>query len=282
VALRLEKSVYRNHNDGADCPVANNSAGRGQLAKGKVGTPITWCFEVTNTGGSYLDQVQVSDPTLGIARADLQQLDGEEPLAPGASMYFYHDATITGSFTNTASGRAKPTDPQGNVLPGLSEPTSSDPAKLEIGADVPRLCHHLCPDRIRFGKGGAALDGLWFVTAFPTGTLVDPLNEALSVTLSNANGTVYTASIPAGSMTEWGGYYRYTNPAARLNAGGFAKVKLYYTPDRQNLRLYAQAFGDLSAATLADMTLTVTLGDDTVVTTGIWNPTSSGWVFNHQ
>lgn len=132
------------------------------------------------------------------------------------------------------------------------------------------------------GPGPKALDGLWFVTAFPTGTLVDPENEALTVTLSNADGTIYTTTLPAGSLIEQRGYFRYTNPAARQTTGGFGKVKLYFTPDGQNLRLYAQAYGDLSAATLADMTLTVTLGDDTVVSTATWNPTSNGWIFNHQ
>ncbi len=53
-------------------------------------------------------------------------------------------------------------------------------------------------------------------------------------------------------------------------------------PNKNGIRLTIQAFGDLDDATLANMTLELTIGDDTIVGNSDWLQMSWGWKNLHH
>ncbi len=122
-AIQIEKTVYAGHDDGATC---NGS----ELVNGPSGTAVTYCFEITNTGNTYLDTVTVNDDDLSITRADMTLLSGSEPLAPDATLVFYYETTITSSLVNTADTSGNPTLDDGTDIAGLTDPTDNDTAEV--------------------------------------------------------------------------------------------------------------------------------------------------------
>ena len=49
------------------------------------GTAVTYCFTVTNTGNTYLADVEVNDPDLDIGLSELLQLSGDPDLLAPAT-----------------------------------------------------------------------------------------------------------------------------------------------------------------------------------------------------
>ncbi len=124
-AVDIEKTVYAGHNAGASCTGT-------ELVSGLSGSAVTYCFEVTNTGDTYLTNVVVNDSTLGIT------LTVPGPIAPGASATVSHETTITGDLTNTASATGTPSNPSGAPIPGLP-PVSSNPDDAEVDEINPAI-----------------------------------------------------------------------------------------------------------------------------------------------
>jgi uncharacterized repeat protein (TIGR01451 family) len=56
-AIELQKTVYVGHDGGASCPGT-------ELVTGALGTPVTYCFGVTNGGETHLAAVSVQDSAL--------------------------------------------------------------------------------------------------------------------------------------------------------------------------------------------------------------------------
>ncbi len=125
VGIDIQKTVYLNHDGGASCP-------GGELATGLSGTQVTYCFIVTNMGDSYLNAIDIVDANIGIGQANLTLINGTMPLAPAATISYYYEGTITADLINTASVSANPTDNMGNDLPGLTDPTDSDTAEVDL------------------------------------------------------------------------------------------------------------------------------------------------------
>ena len=126
-AINIEKTVYAGNDGGAQCATAT------ELVTGVNGDAVTYCFEITNTGDTFLDAVTLTDNDLtpAVTRANATLLSGTEPLAPNASLVFFVDSTITGDLTNTASTSGNPTDAGGNDIPGVEDPTDSDDAAVD-------------------------------------------------------------------------------------------------------------------------------------------------------
>ncbi|MEZ4712135.1 MAG: SdrD B-like domain-containing protein [Caldilineaceae bacterium] len=122
-AITLAKTVYVGHNGGAGCP-------GGELATGGANTPVTYCFSVTNTGDTYLSTIQLTDSTLSINQSNMTIKSGAAPLAPGASIVYYYEATISSTLINTATVSANPTNQAGDDLPGLNNPSATDTARV--------------------------------------------------------------------------------------------------------------------------------------------------------
>jgi len=133
-SINLEKTVYRGHNGGVNCPGIEAVSDQGNA-------PVTYCFEITNTGETYLSSLVFTDTILGINLSNLTLISGTTPLAPGARLLYYYQSTIPssgGERINTAAVEANPTDDQGRDIPGLPNPTDEDTARvspLPTGAD---------------------------------------------------------------------------------------------------------------------------------------------------
>jgi len=172
-AIELQKTVYAGHNGGAGCP-------GGEIESGG-NSPITYCFEVMNSGNTYLSEIQVNDPDIGITRADMKLLSGTEPLAPGASMTFYYETVIESELVNTANVLGNPTDAAGVDLPGLADPTDSDIAQVKVAAG---LGDYVWLDRNANGVQDSGEPGLEDVVVY----LLDAESNVLETTTTDANG----------------------------------------------------------------------------------------------
>jgi uncharacterized repeat protein (TIGR01451 family) len=124
-SIRIEKTVILGESGGTACP-------GGETVTGPIGAAITYCFEVINTGNTYLDNISITDPNLGITQDDMTLLSGTTPLAPGESLIYYYETTITEALRNTATVTADPTDDQGVIIPDLPSPSDADTADVTL------------------------------------------------------------------------------------------------------------------------------------------------------
>ncbi len=128
--MALDKTVYTGHDGGTSCPGS-------ELVSVPSGADLTFCFTVTNTGEAVLDDLTITDTDLGLSAAttsDLTVVSGSLPLASGASIVLAHDATATGTVTNTATASADVLLSGGGVNTVLSPETATDTARVEVVA----------------------------------------------------------------------------------------------------------------------------------------------------
>jgi uncharacterized repeat protein (TIGR01451 family) len=183
--VEVQKTVYLGHTAGAGCPGSETVSGARNAA-------ITYCFAVRNTGDTYLTAIQVNDPALGITVADLTVKSGTVPLAPGASLVYYYEATIQGDLTNTATTTAQPSEPNGTPIPGVPPVTDDDTATV---------------DEIRLGAIG---DLVWLDQNL--NGLQDPGEPGVpGVTVKLFDGS---GNLLATTMTDVDGFYSFNNLAA--------------------------------------------------------------------
>jgi uncharacterized repeat protein (TIGR01451 family) len=123
--LDLQKSVYLGHDNGASCVGVEQVEGARDAA-------ITYCFQVRNLGDSYLGDIAINDPSLGITINQMQLLTGTVPLAPRASLLYYYQTQLTGTLRNTANANGNPVDANGNDIPGLAKPADEDSATVRV------------------------------------------------------------------------------------------------------------------------------------------------------
>jgi uncharacterized repeat protein (TIGR01451 family) len=137
-ALGLRKTVYRGHDGGLSCPGADFAAGTNEAA-------ITWCFAITNSGDTVLNDVTLSDP------------DGSGwvtnfgVLTAGQVATLYIESAITADVVNVATVVGTP--------PGGSTVTNQDSAEIDLIS--PRL---LLEKSVYLGHdGGASCPGLQYL-----------------------------------------------------------------------------------------------------------------------
>ncbi len=123
-SILLEKTVYKNA-DQSSCPGVD-------VILGPTATPITYCFQVTNTGNTYLYPVVLNDPDLGITNLDLTAaVGGGAPLAPGETLPFYtFAATIDGNLYNEATATGTVSTLEGTPV-GLDDVEWTDWAEVQ-------------------------------------------------------------------------------------------------------------------------------------------------------
>lgn len=113
----------------------------------------------------------------------------------------------------------------------------------------------------------------------PTATaVIDPIATGMSFELSNANGTIVSATIPPGVFEEnrRGRYVLRVKNARKT--GGISNVTLQERNDQHGGWLISiKYFGDLSAATLAEMSTVITIGTSTFFDTSDWTARATGW-----
>ena len=124
-SFTIDKTVYRNHDDGSSCNGQNSIIAR-------AGDPVTWCVEVVNTGETVLD-IEVTDPDVGLAETVTD-------LAPGDREILYIEGTVDGDLVNTASGENTP--PHGPPIP---EEDDAEVDEVHPGIEIGRAS---CRERV--------------------------------------------------------------------------------------------------------------------------------------
>lgn len=116
--IEIEKTVYANTDGGI-------GTGTHLIAR-KAGTPLTYMFKITNTGNTYLSDIEIDDIQLGITLGGMKIKSGSLPLAPNATLVAYYETTLTNDIKNTAvtTGTAV-YDATGTAIPGMVKPTDS-------------------------------------------------------------------------------------------------------------------------------------------------------------
>jgi uncharacterized repeat protein (TIGR01451 family) len=123
-AIDLQKTVYKGHDSGASCPGS-------EVVIGNNGDPVTYCFVVTNTGDTYLSDIQVNDPDLG---GPVGTISG--PLAPSDSATLTLESTIDGPLINTATASGQPVN-QENVPYEVDRVEANDVAQVDaVSIDI--------------------------------------------------------------------------------------------------------------------------------------------------
>lgn len=124
-AISLQKTVYNGQNGGGDCP------GQEFLAANE-GSEITYCFLVTNSGDTHLNDIAINDVSLGITEQEMALVNGTQPLAPNETLLYIYETTLDSSLVNTANATGNPTDASGSDIPDLVEPSAQDSAEVEV------------------------------------------------------------------------------------------------------------------------------------------------------
>jgi len=116
--IRLEKTVYSNHDNGLGCP------GQDRI-RVRPGRDITYCFTVLNSGPTPLTQIMVVDQDL------TPMFMGEvRDLAPGERATLFYETTMGANLLNTATVSALVADNTGDPVPG-STVTDEDTAEVD-------------------------------------------------------------------------------------------------------------------------------------------------------
>ncbi|MCB0216898.1 MAG: DUF11 domain-containing protein, partial [Chloroflexi bacterium] len=118
--------------------------GRDVTVVNQTGQPVTFCFEITNTGTTYLDQVMVTDtlktfrgmPTVVFSDTILSGADPKVPLAPGETVLRQvtvpHLTRECGNVTDTVEVSANPVNAGRTDLPCLPLVADTDTRNIEV------------------------------------------------------------------------------------------------------------------------------------------------------
>jgi len=213
-------------------------------------------------------------------------------------------STATATPTNTARcGDGILTAPETCEPPNSPQPPNNNPCRADCSfcgdgiVNGPETCddgnsnnndrcHTDCtrhlrndPVWIRLHSSGHMNDGLKVHGSFENDHSIDPTHLVVGVRLTNANGVVYSASVPLGAMTmrktKVRTFFRFKDAAVKSNPnGGIALFAV--SKDARWYRVNALAYGDLSAAT-SEMTMEVFFGHEEYTSHGRWRRTLRGW-----
>jgi hypothetical protein len=133
------------------------------------------------------------------------------------------------------------------------------------------------PATIWFHSPRAVWDRLKVRGGFTTDYEIDATTLVVGVRLSNATGVIYSADLPVGSMERVGSRFDFKNRDAKYDPlGGIGR---FYLKPGSNGRYHTGlvAYGDLSAATTAEMTIEVRFGGYAYTSGGTWDKKKYGW-----
>jgi hypothetical protein len=137
-------------------------------------------------------------------------------------------------------------------------------------------CPPFCASNLRFDQSGT-LDTLFLRLGYTNlqNAPYDPTTDGLKITLSNANGVVWSGALLPGDIIKRGRAWRYRDRTGVRNG-----IRALTTSPRKRdgvWRLSLSVTGDFSAATLAEMTVTVEAAGMTVPKTSLWTQVPDGW-----
>jgi hypothetical protein len=168
-----------------------------------------------------------------------------------------------------------------NGPPGPGHETCDD-GNSSNADDCTNHCHgtiHRDPATIRFRTDPTSTDRLKMNGRINTLRTIAGNELAVGVRLVNANGVIYSASLPAGALVDrygTGRRFRFYDPTTpERPEGGIEEFKLIAHNGWYLIKVVA--YGDLSAATSADMTVEISFGFDQYDGERTWVQTRSGW-----
>jgi cysteine-rich repeat protein len=136
------------------------------------------------------------------------------------------------------------------------------------------------PGAIRFGRSGA--DDLFAVHgSLKPNSELNPVTDAISFLLTNANGEVFRIEMAADTAKRIGkNLFRFKDKRAQRNRSGLARFDLRYFPRRDNYTFVVKAYGDLEKATVPLMSVQLAIGDDGFLNTSTWAKSPAGWILS--
>ena len=117
----------------------------------------------------------------------------------------------------------------------------------------------------------------------PTPTaVIDPVTSGMTIELSNAGGTVLMATIPPGLFVEksaGGGAQKfvYKDNKARKNGGVSSAIVQERFDQHGGWLISVKVYGDLSGATMPEMTTEIVIGTSSFFDTSTWEQRPTGW-----
>jgi len=213
-------------------------------------------------------------------------------------------STATATATHTAQcGDGIVTAPETCDPPGSLQPPNNNPCRPDCtfcgdgivngletcddgNSNNNDKCHNDCTRHLRndpvwiwFRSPGQVNDRLRVHGSFENDHSIDPTSVVVGVRLSDANGVVYSASVPVGAMSERvtneRTFFRFKDANAKSSPdGGIGAFKV--SKDARWYRVNVWAYGDLSAAT-SEMTMDIFFGHEQYTSSGRWKRTLRGW-----
>ena len=116
--LTVTKKAYKGHDAGAKCGTdeAKDEIVLVDIDK-DLQEPVTFCFEVTNTGENYLSNIALDDSVLGINQSAMTPLNTlPTALAPNASVVYYYEVNVTDTMENTVAVSAEAATEEGTAI----------------------------------------------------------------------------------------------------------------------------------------------------------------------
>ncbi|HEY8516151.1 MAG TPA: hypothetical protein VIS07_11615 [Candidatus Binatia bacterium] len=130
-----------------------------------------------------------------------------------------------------------------------------------------------CPNKVIL-RG--AVDVLQFHADITPQSPINPPAEHFTLTLSNANGVIFSETLGANQFKKSGNRFQFRDPHARKSFG-FSRVTIRKRPGANTYRIDLIAHGDMAAATLPLMAVEIAIGDDTFFTQNVWQQKAFGW-----
>lgn len=144
--VKIDNTVYLGQDGGVKCGTSDAK----ELVSGYFSTDVTYCFNVSNPGNAYLNQVKVTDPELNITDTTSIAL-----LAPGAWKLITVAGKIDKKLTNNAVVTANPCTENGADLP-LDDVTATDPSGVDM---IPFGAGVTIQNTVYLGNDGGAACG---------------------------------------------------------------------------------------------------------------------------
>ena len=161
------------------------TASQNAVDKGK---PVTYTYDVSNTGSTHLKDVTVTDDRLGV-------IGTIALLAPGASQTLTMTAVLTEDTTNIGTATGTPADASGTPIPGAEDVTAEDEATVAVNADPATIGDRVWNDVDGDGVQDEGEMGVY-------GIVVHLLREdgtVVATTTTDANGNYLFTDVESGT-----------------------------------------------------------------------------------
>jgi len=155
-------------------------------------------------------------------------------------------------------------------------PTTADAQKKFEGTIV-SACEGTigCPNKVNLRN---PFDTLQFQALLNVPTPLRPGEDKFKIVLRNLNGEQLSEKLDPGQIVREGNAFVYRNDAAR-ETGGISRVTLRRKKAHE-WRITVIAHGVMPAATLANMTIYLVIGNDSFLTKNVWSAREFGWLLH--